>query len=492
MCVGCGTARSADLVSLEHTPGDGRWIQIHRGAPEKLLEALCAPSDLPDRAEANARIAAARIVLQSLKGEVSLAIDLRSAENGHVSRVKRRGSSVESFYVLPWLIARSADADVRIVRHAHRKIQRSFGERVNTDASTFEMDEVWVRRGGSTSRRPLRRLASLGQAHLAGGSADVPGWERSLPPTAPGFGAGAGQASLAQGFALALVLLVLLPLGLSHLAEPDPGVLPDTLIIPRLAPDGVREAFQQTDRWSRRKALVAAAALDFGERWRMLRSTAADPGSDLDVRLQAVDLLGDTDLGATTLVDLDRRLSAAGVRWNSRLRGSQIPPKTRALLRQALGEAEGVRLQALRRLASLGDPRAVLVARGGLAGGGSTTLRRAWAQTLGGAPAGDPGSIRRLVTCLEDIDPGVRGQAGWALVQVASSGIEEPLLEAFRRTAKEQRPNLVFDDGALALLNLSRALAATGSVEALRREAGSLALSPRVAGEIAFLTSASR
>ena len=45
-------------------------------------------------------------------------------------------------------------------------------------------------------------------------------------------------------------------------------------------------------------------------------------------------------------------------------------------------------------------------------------------------------------------------------------------------------------DGELALMNLTRALAATGSGDALLREAETLSLSRRVEGEIARLTSA--
>ena len=109
-------------------------------------------------------------------------------------------------------------------------------------------------------------------------------------------------------------------------------------------------------------------------------------------------------------------------------------------------------------------------------------MRRGWVQALGSSRPGDPGVERQLQVSLQDPDAGVRGQAGWALVQVAPQGAAKHLLEAFGRTATESHrrsPKVVSQD-ELALMSLARALVRVGEGEAMRQAAAEHVLSPRV------------
>lgn len=448
LCVGCG-AGEGERVPLDESPGDGRWIVSVGGRPDVVLS-LLDDLDPPNPREALTRIGAARRLVRALGDEdVWLVIDLRRPEVGHVARSKRRGSSEVIHYLLPWLVARTGSVEVRLLRYAYRKRQRTFASnRVNTEQVEYHLDELQVRTPAGCLRRPVRVLTSLATLDLDAVDPNVPGVDRPLPATAPGSPHGQG-APLAAG-ALVSATLAALVVVLALLA-PAPRPAPEgwqelqaALTSGRATPTAVRAGLLASGVETRRQALVAARVLDSPERVRALRAAVADP--DPEVRETALKQLKDREgeLGAATLAGIYARTPRPAVRR-----------------------------QALRLLITLDDPRAHLLALQSLTGdiaGLEAGDRRLACQALGSladkpAVRSDPRVAEALLDGLRDADPGVRAQAGFALTssQIVTPARARPsLLLAFRRTLQETlvspRPPL-----RAALLTLGSSCAAVGA-----------------------------
>lgn len=414
LCAGCGAARAGqELVRLDQSHGDDRWVLRRRGTPESLAASLeAAVNNAPDPEEAGRRAGIARGVLRGLAPDrdVSLWLDLRAPEAGHLAKSKRRGSNEEFYWLLPWLALRwsEAGAPVRawVIRVTHVRRRRSFGSAgVEDQATRFSLDELRVEQEGrGRLRRPLRSPASPTSLATSQLDPQVPAWE-PLPLTAPRSAHAVGAPLLAGGLVSALVL-ILIPLLLSLTpaaprAEPpgDWRALQAALTSGTPTAAVVRLGLVDESGDRRREALVAAHVLPAQERRRALRAAV----HDRDPRVQEVAL----ELAAR---DGERGggLLAAVV---SGERGSARDTERR--------------LQALRLLVGRKDVRVAPLAVHGLRDGGAPrALRRGWVQALSEAQVRSEAVVRALMTALRDSDPVLKAQAGWALVRLAPEHID--------------------------------------------------------------------
>jgi hypothetical protein len=291
-------------------------------------------------------------------------------------------------------------------------VRRSFTrDQVDRQVTRFALDELWVRRPDRLLRRPVALGTSILEVGLDGGSPETPGWERPLPPTAPGAPQARG-AVLAGGLvAVALYLVAPILVALTFAPEP-PGQLTNRLDVPPLAPAGVRAAILAGDRWSQRKALAAGGALEPQERGRLLWALATGPRVDLHVRLQAVRALEREPAAATRLLALEQTLEGA--------QGDPGEPTTRLAAWRGLSAwASDLRVRELasRRLLDRASP---------------TALRGLCAGILAAEASGGGAALEAVV--LDETTPApVVGRASHALALVAPASAEGPLRSALRR-----------------------------------------------------------
>lgn len=464
-------------MPLDRVAGDGERIHVLRGDAERVREELVA-LERGAPGEAAARLAAARALLEVFAGPgLFLALDLRAAEAGQLARPRRRGNRSEQLATLPWLVLRSARGEARVVRRLLLSIRRSFGQGVERRGRRCELDELWLEVDGRRLRRPmggLDRVAEFARATLdeeASGAA--PGWERSLPPTAP---SGRRPGAMLPGLLAAALLLMGLPLCCGRLARTSPGrVSPIALDQGPLAPVAIGRALASRGSvWTQRKALVGAEGLEPRARVRLFRQVAADPDRPVDVRLQAVSGLARCGLLAgPALLRLEESLA----------REASVAPSG-----LAAGVALEVRLAALRSVADLPQPWAEAGrarARTLLAAAETPPpLRMLAALLLAGGPVSEP-DCAALGAALGKAGALSRAQAAWALAIADPSGWRDALRVAFLRTAREVgepglRGPLARADEALALERLVRALAVAGDrawlLQALERLPGDGAL----------------
>jgi hypothetical protein len=380
---------------------DGHWLLAWRGTPAEIGARLADATRA--RPEACGRLQAAADVVRALPVAEPAAVwlDLRAAEAGHLVRAARRGHFQHRYLLLPWLVARGGGLELRLVRYAHRRLQRNFsGGELVSESVGGELDELIALGPEGGLRRPLQTLSQLVDLELdLDPAVPVPA---VLPATAPAVGAG-HQGAVLSGAVLALILFLAAPLFLAVVGglgrAPAPAVEPLLAPLARWMPPAAfarvaasrpevvqalaRRACGESEAWTRRHGLaLACAALGEEERLQWLVA-ASERDPSLGVRLLAVDLLADEgDRGATRLCQL------------------QADPAAPAEVRQ----------QAHRRLVDLGDPRALELARRGLASAQTTpAMRRTLARAFEHADDAD------LLGWLEHSDPHVRAAARWAL-----------------------------------------------------------------------------
>ena len=398
ICPRCGRARTRERVALVDAAVDGRWIAAWSGSAVAVAAELAA-FELPSRALAG-RVGAARRLLASLGDEqVRLHLDLRQPEAGLLVSSVRRGHFQHKRWLLPWLVLRAGPRELRITRYAHAKLQRRFdaGQLVQQAAqSTF--DELTVVGPTGAARRPLPSLTGALEVPSLDPASPPP---RPLPATAPGAGA-VQRAAWGQGALSSVVLCGLAPWLLWVLAgvglagagveaqtlealrgHPRPERFAEVLAGPLPSAQALaREACLAEDAWQRRHGLLLAARVLPPSEARRYLAWLAQHDPAVEVRLLAVDLLGDAgDAGRTLLAQLH-----------------QDPTAPLA-----------VRAQAHRRLVDRRDPRALELAKAGLDRGGPAELHRVWARAL---VAAAPADLRRWV---DHADPHVRAAAEWAL-----------------------------------------------------------------------------
>ncbi|MBX3466536.1 MAG: hypothetical protein KF878_06520 [Planctomycetes bacterium] len=199
LCPGCGAARGA-RVPLDQSPGDGSWVVSARGEPEAVLQALEVRGDV-DR-DVLERVGVARRVVEGAGQPVSLWLDLRPAEAGHVARRTRNPGAQDTVFVLPWLLLRRGDAEARLVRTVHQRMRRAFVRGGAETTTSARLDELVVLGPTGARRRPVARLDRLGALDWSAADDDAPE-PAPLPPTAPGQPGAGGRAPLALGLAAA-------------------------------------------------------------------------------------------------------------------------------------------------------------------------------------------------------------------------------------------------------------------------------------------------
>lgn len=410
LCPGCGAARGA-RVPLDQSPGDGSWVLSARGEPDAVLQALEVRGDV-DR-DVLERVGVARRVVEGAGQPVSLWLDLRPAEAGHVARRTRNPGAQDTVFVLPWLLLRRGDAEARLVRTVHQRVRRAFVRGGAETTTSARLDELVVLGPTGARRRPVARLERLGALDWAAADDDAPE-PAPLPPTAPGQPGAGGRAPLALGLAAAGLLLGLVPLGLGVVVGggdrevdrtralaarleapgPSPERVDEVVAFGAEARGAVRVAARAGGPWAQVHALVAGAAvLEPPERVRLLAASADRPDAGPGLRATAVDLLAaEGDRGAAHLVRLAR----------------------------TPGRDPGDRADALRALLRHDPARAGAVALDLLAGDPPTPLRRACLQALGATGAVRGRAVARARDLLDravaaDPDPGCRDRAAWAL-----------------------------------------------------------------------------
>ncbi|MCO5167614.1 MAG: hypothetical protein M9894_14800 [Planctomycetes bacterium] len=417
LCPGCGAARGP-RVPLDQSPGDGGWVLAARGDPDAVLAALDVRSDA-DR-DVLERVGVARRAVEGAGQPVSLWLDLRPAEAGHVARRSRNPGAQDTVFVLPWLLLRRGDEEARLVRTVHQRVRRAFVRGGAETTTTSRLDELVVLGPSGTRRRPVARLDRVGALEWGAGADDAPE-PAPLPPTAPGQPGAGGRAPLLLGLLAAALLVGAVPLGLGVLVHGPAGrsgdararALAARLEAPGPVPErvdevvalgldaraAVRLAARSGGDWAQVHALVAGAAvLERAERLRLLAASADRPDARPELRQAALDLLaGEGDLGGTHLARLAR----------------------------ARAHEPEARAEALRGLLRQDPARGGRVALDLLDAGVPPALRRACLQALGAPGAVRGRDTRRALAALDravadDDDPGCRDRAVWALANVGA------------------------------------------------------------------------
>lgn len=424
MCPRCGAVRGG-RVPLDQSDGDGSWVVATRGGADEVLRALeVRPGVDLDVLE---RVGAARRVVEAVGASgggapVSLWLDLRPAEAGHVARRSRNANVQDTVFVLPWLLVRGSALEARLVRTVHQRVRKGFVRGAAQSTTAGRLDELLVVGSGGALRRPvgrLDRIAGLDWRAL-GLDPDAPE-PAAWPATAPGQAASGGRAPVLVGLVAALALLWVCPLLVrpfvpadadAALARRDREELRTLLAAPQpwapavdfaitlgaAARDEVREGLVSPDAWTRVNALVAGAhVLERPERLRRLVDAARrDKAPGGEVRAVALELLaGEGDPGATHLTRL--------------IRAAELEPalRTQALLLLADRDPPRAGFEALELVARIPPVE---------------RLRRACYQVLGSpeAAARDPLRAREVleIGAIEDPDVACRVRAAWSLANV--------------------------------------------------------------------------
>jgi hypothetical protein len=426
MCPRCGAVRGG-RVPLDQSEGDGAWVVATRGAADEVLRALeVRPGVDLDVLE---RVGAARRVVEAVGAPgapgaenppVSLWLDLRPAEAGHVARRTRNANVQDTVFVLPWLLVRGRELEARLVRTVHQRVRKGFMRGGAQTTTAARLDELLVVGPGGALRRPIGRLDRIAGLDWRALGLDQDAPEPApWPATAPGQAGSGGRAPLLVGLVATLALLWVAPLLVrpfvprdpaealarrdreelrALLAAPQPWPLAVDYAITVGAPatDEVRLGLASREPWTRVNSLVAAANLF--ERPERLRRFVEVARRDrvAEVRAVALELLAaEGDLGATHLTRL--------------IRAAELEP--------------GLRRQALLLLADRDPPRAgaealELVARIPPV----EPLLRACYQVLGTpeAAARDPARAREVLELgtLGRDDAASRVRAAWSLANV--------------------------------------------------------------------------
>lgn len=428
VCPGCGAARGG-LVPLDQGTGESSSLPRWEGPPGQVEAALAGRSSEPGvTPDARARLGFARRLLELLPAgtEASVWLDLRPASAGpEAAPAQRDGTRLVR---LPWLVLRTGAHEARVVRVASVRRGMVFrGGQVGPGAGPA-LDELTLTGPGGSARRTLRAGAPLTALPPLDPVTPPPG---PLPASAPGESGESGVAALVQ-VAAGMLLLLGLGLGLERaVAAAPPPPPPEQLVVGALG---------DLDPVVRRAAVLDAGRLPPLTRARLLRS-AAERDDDPQVRSLALEVLaGEGELGATCL----------------------------ALVHRNGGPPLGTRLQALRLLRGMDDPRAGRLASAGLRQGGAhPRLRVAWADTLaeGAAPA-------ELHGLLEDPEPLVRAAGGRALLVRLGAVAVPNVREALTRGGRPP----VGSDAERAQVELARALRPFLRPEERRELAGLAAL----------------
>lgn len=433
LCPRCGAVRG-DRVPLDQSPEGGGWILAARGDVAEVRGALELRPDAEVSADASERLAVARRLLEAAPGDpaapVSLWLDLRPAQAGHVGRRRSNAGVQDTVFVLPWLVLRREGREARIVRTVHQRAKRGLAGGTGPSTTVAGLDELVLLGPEGSARRPVARLERLTALDWAGLDPTTPE-PAPLPPTAPGLPGAGGRAPLLAGLVAAAVLLGVCPalvrpftLGdpdhvrgararaVAALLEAERELVPDAadqvIALGADAREGVRAALRHDAPATRARALVAAASvLDRQERLRRLVEALRDPAGAAEVRGVAVELLGrEGDLGATHLV--------------AALRAAELEVATRAQALRVLVDHDPARAGA-EALRLLGSPARA-----------APPLRRACLQALGAPGAVRPDDRGRALGLLEralndDPDPACRERA---LGAFAGLGRGDPAVRA--------------------------------------------------------------
>ena len=360
-------------MPLDQGVGDSLRLPTWEGSSGHVAQGLAErAADHGLGSDARSRLTLARRLVELLPTSPAVAVwmDLRSPAAGpNAMPPQRDGSRVVE---LPWLVLRAGPHEARVVRVATVKRGLAFREGQVGPAVAAQLDELCLQGPEGVARCPLRApvLEALPRPDPLAPAAGP------LPATAPGEPGGSPQLALAQAAVTALLLLVL-ALGMERaMAGPSRG---------EPSADRVWRGLGALEPAARRAALKEAESFPPLERARALRQ-AAERDEDAEVRGLALELLaGHGELGATCLALVHR---------------SAAPPLS-------------TRLQALRLLRDLGDPRARWLAESGLrAGSAQGRLRAAWAETMVETGV----ETLALHQLLLDADPLVRAVAGRALL----------------------------------------------------------------------------
>lgn len=421
LCPRCGAVRGG-RVPLDQSPGDGSWVFAARGDVGEVLRSLeLRPGVEGDVVE---RVGVARRVIEAAPAAdapLSLWLDLRPPEAGHVARRTRNANVQDTVFVLPWLLLRQGGREARVVRTVHQRVKKGFVRGGAQSTTTARLDELVVLGPDGSLRRPVSRLDRLTGVDWSGVDPDTPE-PAPLPPTAPGQPGAGGRAPVLTGLLAAAVLLWLCPVLVRPFTPRDPagaeaartralagllvaedGPAPDrveqVVAFGSDARDAVRAALQRGEPWTRAQALVAATSvLERQERLRALVGAARGRDVPGEVRAVAIELLGrEGDLGATHLA---RLITAAELEASARSQALLV------LLDHDRARAGAEALHLLE-----GFPPV-------------TPLRRACLQVLGApgavSPAARGRALERLeAAVLEDPEPACRARAAWSLANVA-------------------------------------------------------------------------
>ncbi|MEZ6185109.1 MAG: hypothetical protein R3F62_08895 [Planctomycetota bacterium] len=320
-------------MRLDQSGGDGLHVLALTGPKGELLDQLARLATTRQGEQALRLRGAHALVADAPHGGLRVFVDLRDPQLG-ASRIRRGAGSVAHTWKLPWLVVEGSDYRAEVVRWAHTRSRRRFGQSPPpAKAGRAELDVLAVRRDGRWVRLPLRGPTRVSRVDFADAPPAPP--PRPLPPTIS-LGRGS-RAPLAVGLATSLLLLVGLPWSVRSLA-PRTSATPDSASADSLAV--VHSLIHSRDVSARRAGVRLAAQLPGEERSRLLRRSFEREPDPL-ARALILDLMAESS-------EEDRSRVAQVYRNGSRTLEERLHA-LRTLARQADPRAQDLALLSLER-----------------------------------------------------------------------------------------------------------------------------------------------